>query len=363
MRKIGVGIVGAGVRNPGWASLAHVPAVNHLEEFTLQAVSASSQESAEAAAAAHGAASAYPDARSLAEDPAVDLVVAAVRVTRHQEVVEAGLAAGKMVFSEWPLSGSPDDAESLAAAAKSAGVRTVIGLQGRYVPEVRHARALIEDGYIGRPLATTMVASALSWGGTTDSSHAYLFDAGNGVTTLSVTGMHALESIVGALAEPSSLSALEIVGRPEVLVADESRTIPVTSPDQVALAGVLGDGVLLSAHFRGGSSRGQNFHWEINGTEGDLILTAGPHGNVQSVELSLAGGRGGETTVAAIPLPTEYSEEPAAPLTNPARGVAELYARLARDIREDTAETPGFEYALERHRLLAELEGGGFSNE
>jgi hypothetical protein len=43
-------------------------------------------------------------------------------------------------------------AESLAGKAIS--VRAVTGLQGRCAPEVEFARQLIEDGYVGRVLAT-----------------------------------------------------------------------------------------------------------------------------------------------------------------------------------------------------------------
>jgi predicted dehydrogenase len=49
----------------------------------------------------------------------------------------------------------------------------------------------------------------------------------------------------------------------------------MTAADQVAVRGVLESGAVASVHFRGGMSRATNFHWEINGTDGDLVLTGG----------------------------------------------------------------------------------------
>src|SRR5207253_4259258 len=49
---------------------------------------------------------------------------------------------------------------------------------------------------------------------------------------------------------------------------------PMTADDQVCVSGLLESGAALSIHYRGGRSRGTNLLWEINGTEGDLQLTA-----------------------------------------------------------------------------------------
>jgi hypothetical protein len=48
----------------------------------------------------------------------------------------------------------------------------------------------------------------------------------------------------------------------------------MTAEDQVMVSGLLEGGAAFSIHYRGGVSRGTNLLWEINGTEGDLQLTA-----------------------------------------------------------------------------------------
>ncbi|MEC0267239.1 Gfo/Idh/MocA family protein, partial [Paenibacillus anseongense] len=71
------------------------------------------------------------------------------------DIARAAIEAGKMVYSEWPLGMSTEQAQDLADRAKEAGVRTFIGLQARYSPAIQHARDLITQGYIGNVLATT----------------------------------------------------------------------------------------------------------------------------------------------------------------------------------------------------------------
>src|SRR5437868_10571774 len=65
-RKIRVGIVGA---NPsrGFASIAHIPALQGLPEFEISAVRTTQQDSADAAARYFGAPLAFCDAEKLAQ--------------------------------------------------------------------------------------------------------------------------------------------------------------------------------------------------------------------------------------------------------------------------------------------------------
>ncbi|QYN19068.1 Gfo/Idh/MocA family protein [Amycolatopsis sp. DSM 110486] len=99
-KTIGVGIVGGSTG--GWAALGHVPALRALPGYDLRAVSTSRQESAEAAAKEFGADAAYDNHANLIADPAVDLVVVAVKIAHHREIISAALSAGKTVYSEWP---------------------------------------------------------------------------------------------------------------------------------------------------------------------------------------------------------------------------------------------------------------------
>ncbi|MGW0083124.1 Gfo/Idh/MocA family protein [Streptomyces sp. NPDC003393] len=350
MSTIGVGIIGG---SPGgWASISHIPALKALRDFELRAVSTSRRESADAAAQEFGVEAAFDNHAALLAHPGVDVVVVAVKVPHHRELVSAAIDAGKTVYSEWPLALNLAEATELTRRAEAAGVRTVIGLQGRYHPELRYARRLIEDGRIGRVIGTTLVGSGMVWNGRTTKAHTYWFDDSQGATPLSGAALHAIDALNVTLGEFQHLSSNLVRGRTEVTVTDDGNAvIPVTAPDQISVLGTLENGAAASVFYRGGTSRGDNFRWEINGTDGDIVLTA-PWGNIQVTDLTLQAGFGDDATVSPLEVPAEYSAGIPDGLVGPARNVAALYTHLGRDLREGTNIVPDFAYAHTRHQLM-----------
>ncbi|MGW9029523.1 Gfo/Idh/MocA family protein [Streptomyces sp. NPDC055722] len=355
MGTIGVGIIGAS--RGGWAALGHIPALSALPDYELRAISTTRRESADAAAREFGVPASFDNHRDLIAHPDVDLVVVAVKVAHHHALISEALEAGKAVYSEWPLGIGLEQAAVLAERARAAQVRTVIGLQARFAPVVRHARDLVADGYLGKILGTTLVGSGVAWVGETDRAHAYIFDETSGATTLAVPAMHALEALNFVLGDFDEVSATLARGRTEVRIADEGITVPVTAPDQVSVTGTLHSGAAASVFYRGAYSRSDNLRWEINGTEGDLVLSApGINGNLQVADLRLEGGRGADSGVAPIEIPDRYFTAVPRGLAGPAHNVAQVYAALAADLRDGTHTVPGFDHALDRHQLLSAIE-------
>ncbi|MEW2161337.1 Gfo/Idh/MocA family oxidoreductase [Streptomyces sp. NPDC007189] len=356
MKEIGVGIIGASPTTPSWAVTAHIPALRALPGYRLRAVATSRRASADAAAAAWGV-DAFDDARALIDHPDVDLVVVAVKVPQHHDLAAQALAAGKMVYSEWPLGVNLEEATHLNELAAAAGLRTAVGLQARFAPAVRRLRELVTEGYAGRVLATTLTGSAVGWDAVTSRKYAFLFDVTNGVTTLSVSTAHALDALTYVLGDIDRVTATLAVARPEALIAEENTTVPVTAPDQVAVTAALRSGAVASVFYRGGRSRAGGLRWEINGTSGDLLLTsASADGNIQSTELTLAGGNGTATEVSPLTVPTYLAADLAAVPAGPPRNVAAVYAAFAKDLAEGTHEVPDFTHALRIHQLLADIE-------
>jgi len=295
MEKIGVGIIGASPLNPGWAVVAHIPALQALPQYEIRAVSTNHRYSADAAGKAFGVTS-YDNAEDLIHDPSVDLVVVAVRVTAHHALVSDVLRARKMVFAEWPLGVDLTEALDLRAKAHEAGVRTIVGLQARFSPQIQHARRLIAEGYIGDVLSTSLIGSAGSWGGMTRRSSSYIFDESNGATPLSVSVLHALDTLNFILGDFVTLTAASGLRTRQVRIVEDNSMISATTPDQVAVCGELESGAIASIFYRGGQSRGSNFYWEINGSEGDLAFESSL-GNLQVADVRLRGGRGASTQV------------------------------------------------------------------
>ena len=126
----------------------------------------------------------------------------------------------------------------------------------------------------------------------------------------------------------------------------------MTADDQVCVSGLLEGGAVFAVHYRGGVSRGTNLLWEINGTEGDLQLTAAG-GHAQIFEMTVRGGKGAQSSLEVLSVPEKYQW---APPQGPSTNVAQAYARFARDYREGTHFCPTFDDAVTRHRMLDAIE-------
>src|SRR5207247_10544946 len=107
---------------------------------------------------------------------------------------------------------------------------------------------------------------------------------------------------------------------------------PRNADDQVSVTGLLEGGAALSIHYRGGSSRGTNFLWEINGTEGDLQVTA-DGGQAQIFDLTVRGGNGAQSSLEVLPVPPQYRFSAQ---RGPAANVAQESAHFARASRGGT---------------------------
>jgi predicted dehydrogenase len=291
----------------------------------------------------------------------VDVVAITVKVPHHLELATAALAAGKAVYCEWPLGNGVKEAETLAALAEEQGVLAVAGLQARAAPPVAYVRDLIEQGYVGEVLSTTLIGSGMGWGPTVEPYNAYLNDKSNGATMLSIALGHAADALCHCLGEVRELSATTTVRRPMFQIAETGESRPMTADDQVCVSGLLEGGAALSIHYRGGHSRGTNLLWEINGTEGDLQLTAAG-GQAQIFEIDVRGGKGTQSSLGILPVPEQYRWSPPQ-VPGPATNVAQAYARFARDYREGTHLCPTFEDAATRHRMLNAIETAAASGQ
>src|SRR5260370_33039431 len=208
--KIRVGIVGASP-DRGFASIAHIPALQALPNFEISAVCTTRQDSADAAAKHFGVPLAFSDAEKLARDPAVDLVTVSVKVPDHYLPVMAAIEAGKHVYCEWPLGRNTDEAIRMRDAATRRGIRHAVGLQGQVSPAINYTKDLIADGYVGRVLSATMVGCAPNWGPTID--RAYQADRANGANLLTITGGGTNGALASCLREFGRLAASALAAR------------------------------------------------------------------------------------------------------------------------------------------------------
>jgi predicted dehydrogenase len=98
--------------------------------------------------------------------------------------------------------------------------------------------------------------------------------------------------------------------------------------------------------------------WEINGTEGDLQISA-IGGQPQIFDLSVRGATASDKAMQPLEVPPQYCF--VADLTGPALNVAQTYSRRLDDIERGTQSCPAFEDAVVRHRLLAAVEASAIT--
>jgi predicted dehydrogenase len=352
-KPISVGFIGL---NPDshWASTAHIPALKSLpDDFEVVGVANSTPESGQRTAEALNLKYAFATPADLVGSDAIDLVVVTVKVPYHFELVSAALSAGKHVHCEWPLGNGLEEARKLAALAQEKGVVNTVGNQMRAAVEVKYLKQLIDDGYVGEVLSTTLVADAGGWGPETVADLAYLNDKSTGATMLTIPFGHTLAGVRDVLGDFADITGRMVLRRDKVLVTDTGETITATAEDQIMASGVLESGAAFSAHYRGGLSRGTNFLWEINGTEGDIQVSAG-FGHGQMARLSLAGARGDDKEMQPLDPPAEMYE--GLPDEVIPRNVRGIYALVAGDIRNNTRNAPSFGDAVRLHELLDAIE-------
>jgi len=355
-RRFRVGIVGLSAKR-GWATTAHVPALRVLSDyFELVGVANTSLASAESAAAAFGLPRAFESAAALIASPDVDVVVVTVKVPYHREVVTAALQNRKSVYCEWPLGNGLTEALELARLANDKKVLAVVGTQAIASPEVQFVRKLVADGHVGEVLSSTYIGAGFTWGDDVSLGEAYAMDSKNGATLLSVIGGHAIAAVHSALGQLREVAAVLSQRRRTVRVTDTGEMIPMRTPDQVLVSGVLQCGAPLSMQLRGGLPRGTQLLWEINGTEGDLRITA-KSDQVPVINISplrVEAGRRGEEGYSELEIPSSYYfglEDAIA-----ARNVAGLYRLMAQDLRHGTHAAPDFEDAVSLHKTLHAIE-------
>ena len=146
MKRIGMGIVGAGFVGPH-----HVDAVRRLGFVDVVAVAGSSEASARSKADALGVNKAYGSYQALLDDPAVEVVHNATPNYLHYPVTAAAIAKGKHVVSDKPLAMTAADAKALVRQAAQAGIVHAVTFNYRGNPLVQQARHAIARGDIGTP--------------------------------------------------------------------------------------------------------------------------------------------------------------------------------------------------------------------
>ncbi|MCT9623897.1 Gfo/Idh/MocA family oxidoreductase [Pseudarthrobacter equi] len=118
----------------------------------LTALAGRNADAAAAAAAKLGWSSTETDWRRLIERDDIDLIDICTPGDTHAQIAIAALEAGKHVLCEKPLANTVEEAERMAAAARSAATRGVYAMCGysyRRTPALALAKRMVDSGRLG----------------------------------------------------------------------------------------------------------------------------------------------------------------------------------------------------------------------
>ena len=350
MAKIRIGIIGASLRQ-GWAGRSHLPALVNHPDCELIAVCTTKQSSADETKQKFGAKYAYADHREMLKNPEVDVVSVVVKVPAHRDPTMDAIAAGKHVYTEWPLGRTTAEAIEMAKAANAKGIRHMVGLQARGNPPVRYLRDLVKDGYVGEVLSARvhMVRDGIL---SRPSARAWQREDDKGANILTIPFGHTIDAfrfVVGEFdVKRRPLSGTVTTQAKEWLETDTKNRVPVNAPDTVMISGHLKSGAVASAHIATVPYAGAGYQMEVYGREGTLIVTSEDSPQLRSMRIQGA-QKGNE--LKDLPVPASYGDaghgEPGI--------VGKMYSELAAAIRGNRACETSFDTAVELHHFLDDV--------
>jgi len=348
--KIRVGIVGTG----GWAKYGHIPALQLLDEFEIVAIASRKQETADQTARNFNIPQAFGDEQALINHPDIDLVVILTPALDHARLARIVIAAGKDVYSEWPLSTTTAESEELLALAKAKGVRHIVGLQRRFGPSARYMRDLVKQGYVGKMRSARMTVSVDAFPATMPGIYSWSFDVANFANTVSVYAGHFGDLLFNAVGFPKELTGIVKNQFPVITIPETGEKVATTRPDAAMAIGTLENGALFSIQIEGAQRHRTGLLIDITGTEGILRIT-NPRAFENKDDNTIEGVNGDGTSLSPLPVPAEYRPLANSGLDVSQQDVAYLYKAYAQDRKHGTSEASNFKDAVLAHRVIDQM--------
>jgi predicted dehydrogenase len=352
MRPIRVGLIGAG----NWAHHGHLRVLTLLPEYEIVAIQSRRREIAETAATRFNIPHVLDTAEQVARHPDVDLTIVLTTAPQHHAGVRAAFAAGKDVYSEWPLSNSTALSKSLVELAQNSGKRHVVGLQRRLSATNRYVRDQIANGYVGKLRSVRMHVSMNYFQANLPKALSWTAPPENFSSMMAIYAGHFLDALFAVVGQPANLTALTVNQFSEITIIETGEKIKTTNPDEVVVTGMLVSGGVFTAHLEGGKRNGSGVQIDITGDEGDLQITnTSAFGDVGD-DYIIIGAHGDNLPLEALPVPDNYNWLPPSDLPSAVLELANLYVAYARDISAGTPLAPTFADAVRMHTIIDLIE-------
>jgi len=230
----------------------------------LVAIADDNDEGRLVASGATGARAAYADYREMLENEDLDIVSVCPRwVDCHEEMIHAALDAGCHVYSEKPMTATPEAADRIIHKADSAGLKIAVAHQAAYLPQLQATFEEILNGRIGEVCHIRSAGKMDHRGGGED---------------LLVLGTHLFNLMRILVGDPTSVwGHVTVEGRPiqpeDAVEANEP--IGLIAGDVVRGFYAFEHGVTAEFESRRRSERdGRPYGMEIQGTKGAIAFNA-----------------------------------------------------------------------------------------
>ena len=267
-----VGFIGT-----SWMARVHAHALHTIqhvaarqEPIELAAIASSQQPRAQRAARQLGFSRATDDWREVVEDPAIDVIVNLTSNDLHAEPSIRALETGKAVLCEKPLGRSSSEVQAMVDAAKRASRPAACGFNYRFVPAIRLARQLLDEGRLGQ-VRHVRAAYLQDWAASAEIPRNWRFEqrrAGSGVVG---DYSHLIDLVRYLAGEPTSVVAETVTVVEERPDPGGEKLLPVETEDAYAAVLRLESGSLatLQASRCATGRKGHQF-LEVSGSAGAL---------------------------------------------------------------------------------------------
>lgn len=319
MQELNIGLIGAGFMGQAHADAFRRVALLYRDlpaRPRLAMVAERNPEVASAAAARLGFERSTGDWRALVNDPKIDVVDITSPNNLHREMAVAAIEAGKHVYCEKPLAVTLEDAVAMQAAAARAGVKTMVAFNNVKTPAAMLAKRLIDEGAIGKPIRFRgwfdqgyFSDPELPW-----SWRCSRAEAGTGA--LGDLGSHVIsvaQYLMGGVESVSAIGQTYFAARPLASAGEgyaasagvDAERRAVENEDQLQCLVRFSSGaagVIEASRVAVGKVFG--IYWEVNGTEGSILMDGERFNELKIARLSEAkSDRGFKTLLAGSQVP------------------------------------------------------------
>ncbi|GGC03521.1 1-carboxy-3-chloro-3,4-dihydroxycyclo hexa-1,5-diene dehydrogenase [Novosphingobium endophyticum] len=366
--RLRVGIISA-----NWSLKVHGAAWRRIECVEVAAICTSRQETAERAAREYDIPKAYWNHEEMSADPDLDIIDVGTRPSFRFPMVMAALRNGKHVYDALPFAVSTADAEAMRDAQLAAGVVGTVDAQFRWSPPAQQMKAMIDSGFIGRPLGFNVQlmlplveheGKPYAYSACSEHTDPYYWLAekssgGSAWRNFATHGLLFLTHLIGPVEEATGMLT---TGVPEWFLPNGEVLRPETHD--------LGSATLRMANGAIGSLQAgwcvpdtEGWRVEIWGDRGRLLLVDNSFGNLLSAKLYAGDARlltYGERTCREVTIDPAYYAVPGtiSGETAPRPFVAMdwMFSHMADAIRNGREGSPSFTEAAAVHRVVEAVE-------